>query len=99
MTRKFALILGALLVTPLAHGKECAAPPVKSSQQAICYATAYAEKNRLAHGKGVSRKVSKGPKAWTVRHETKKSDGAKGPAWEVEIDIASATPTRFTSYK
>jgi hypothetical protein len=99
MTPTHVFLLGALLAAPLAHGKECAAPPVRNSQQAICYATAYAEKNRLPHGKGVSRKVSKGPKAWTVRHDTTKSDGAKGPGWEVEIDTASATPTRFKSYK
>jgi len=99
MTPTHVFLLGAFLATPLAHGAECPAPPVKSSQQAICYATAYAEKNRLPHGKGVTRKVSKGKKVWTVSHETTKSGGGKGPGWAVEIDIESATPTRFTSYK
>ena len=94
-----AFLLGLLLALPTAHARECAPAPVKSSQQAMCYASNYAEKNRLPHGKGVSRKVSKGAKVWTVRHETTKADGSKGPGWEVEIDIASATPTRFTSYK
>ena len=91
----FALMLGA----PLAHAAECAAAPVKSSQQAICYANNYAEKNRLPHGRGVTRKVSKGPKVWGVRHETRKEDGSRGPGWEVEIDIASGTPVRFSSFK
>jgi hypothetical protein len=92
------LIFAALVALP-AHARECAAPPVKSSQQALCYATNYAEKNRLPHGKGVTRKVSKGAKVWSVRHETKKEDGSRGPGWEVEIDIGSGTPTRFTSFK
>jgi hypothetical protein len=92
------LLLAAFFALP-AHARECPAPPVKTSQQAICYATNYAEKNRLPHGKGVSRKVSKGPKVWTVRHNTTKEDGSRGTAWEVEIDIASGTPTRFTSFK
>ena len=91
----FVILLGA----PLAHAAECAAAPVKNSQQAICYANNYAEKNRLPHGRGVTRKVSKGPKVWSVRHETKKEDGSRGGGWEVEIDIASGTPTRFSSFK
>ena len=99
MTTTHLFLFSAFLVAPLAQAKECPAPPVRNSQQAICYATAYAEKNRLPHGKGVSRKVSKGQKVWTVRHETTKTDGGKGPGWEVEIDIASATPTRFSSHK
>ena len=92
-------ILAAILVAPLAQARECAAPPVASSQQAICYATNYAEKNRLPHGRGVKRKVSKGAKVWNVRHEVTKRDGSRGGGWEVEIDIASGTPTRFTSFK
>jgi hypothetical protein len=92
------LILAAAFAWP-AEARECAAPPVKNYQQAMCYATNYAEKNRLPHGKGVSRKVSKGAKVWSVRHDTKKDDGSRGPGWEVEIDIASGTATRFTSFK
>ena len=92
------LLLAAIVALPV-HARECPEPPVKNSQQAICYATNYAEKNRLAHGRGVARKVSKGPKVWTVRHETRKEDGSRGPGWEVEIDIASGTPTRFSSFK
>ena len=93
------LILAVLFSASPVHAAECAAPPVKNSQQAICYANHYAEKNRLPYRKGVTRKVSKGPKVWSVRHETKKEDGTRGPGWEVEIDVASGTPTRFTSFK
>ena len=93
------LVIAALLLAPLAHARECPAPPVKDSQQAICYATNYAEKNNLAHGRGVRRKVSKGPKVWTVRHDVTKPDGSRGGGWEVEIDIASGTPVHFTSFK
>ena len=93
-------LLAAFLAAPVAHAAECAVAPVKNSQQAICYATAYAEKNRLPHrGAGVTRKVSKGPKTWTVAYDTKKDDGSRGPSWLVEVDIASGTPTRFTSFK
>jgi len=92
-------MLAAFLAPPLAHARECAAPPVKDSQQAICYATNYAEKNQLAHGRGVKRKVSKGAKVWTVQHDVTKSDGSRGGGWAVEIDIATGTPTRFTSFK
>lgn len=96
MNLLFALLLGA----PHAHAAECPAPPVNNSQQAICYATAYAEKNRLPHrGAGVTRKVSKGPRTWTVAYATKKDDGSRGPSWQVEVDIASGTPTRFSSFK
>lgn len=94
--------LAVLLITfftASADARDCDPAPVRSSSQAICHATNYAEKNRLPHGKGVTRKVTKGAKVWTVRHDTTKADGSKGPGWEVEIDIASATPTRFTSYK
>jgi hypothetical protein len=98
MNPAWLLILSAVVALPV-QARECPAPPVKTSQDAICYATNYAEKNRLPHGKCVSRKVSKGPKVWIVRHDTRKDDGSRGPAWEVEIDIASGTPTRFSSFK
>ena len=96
---KAALIALAFISPVSAQVRDCPPAPVKSSQQALCYAANYAEKNRLPHGKGVTRKVSKGAKVWTVRHDTKKEDGSRGPGWEVEIDIASGTPTRFTSFK
>ena len=93
------LVFALLLLAAPAHSRECAPPPVKNSQQAICYATNYAEKNNLAHGHGVRRKVSKGPKVWTVHHDVTKADGSRGGGWEVEIDIASGTPIHFTSFK
>lgn len=94
-----ALIAAACVPPALGQVRECAPAPVKNSQQAICYANNYAEKNRLPYRQGVTRKVSKGPKVWIVQHETKKADGTRGPGWQVEIDIASGTPTRFTSFK
>ena len=92
-------LLFILLLAVPAHARECAAPPVKSSQQAICYATNYAEKNNLPHRKGVSRKVTKTGKAWTVHHSTRKDDGTPGPSWEVDIQVENAIATRFKSYK
>src|SRR3954469_13494744 len=91
------LLLLLLFASP-AHA-ECPAPPVKSSKQAVCYATAYAEKHNLPHRAGVSRKVTKAPKAWTVHHSTQKQDGSPGPSWEIDIDVQSATASRFKSYK
>ena len=93
------LIFALLVAAAPVQAAECAAAPVKTAQQAICYANNYAEKNRLPHGRGVTRSVSKSPKVWTVRHDTKKEDGSRGPGWQVEIDIASGTPTRFSSFK
>jgi hypothetical protein len=93
------LLFAALLLAPAAHARECPAPPVKDSQQALCYASNYAEKNHLPHGRGVKRKVSKGTKVWTVHHDVTKEDGSRGGGWEVQIDTASGTPTRFTSFK
>jgi hypothetical protein len=34
-----------------------------------------------------------------VQHDVTKSDGSRGGGWAVEIDIATGTPTRFTSFK
>ena len=99
MNAAYLALLAALLAAPLAHARECAAPPVNNSQQAMCYATSYAEKNKLPHQRGVTRKVSKGPKVWTVRHSVTKDDGSRAGGWEVEIDIASGTSTRFSSFK
>ncbi len=94
------LLLALLVAAPAAHAADCPEPPVKNSQQAVCYATAYAEKNKLPHkGAGVGRKVSKSAKAWTVAYTTKKEDGSRGPGWQVDIDIASGTPTRFSSFR
>jgi|SRR5436190_10998447 len=95
---KRLLIVGAGLLTPVAHAGECSAPPVRNSQQAVCYATAYAEKNRLEHGRSFNTKVTKGKKDWTVRFVDGRPD-ARGAAWEVDIDSASATATRFAANK
>ena len=57
---RFATALIELIVSPVAYGKECAAPPVLNSGQAVCLATAYAAKNRLAHGSGVKARAKKG---------------------------------------
>ena len=92
------LALSLLLITPLAHGRDCSAPPVHNSEQAVCYATAYADKNGIAHGSSFIRKASKGKTTWNVRFEDKRPD-VPGAGWEVEVDAASGTVTRFKSYK
>ena len=92
------LALGLLLIAPLAQARDCSAPPVRNSEQAICFATAYADKNGIAHGSSFSRKASKGKTTWNVRFEDKRPD-APGAGWEVEVDAASGTVTRFKSYK
>ena len=92
------LALGILLIVPLAHARDCSAPPVRNSEQAVCYAAAYADKNGIAHGSSFSRKVSKGKSAWNVRFEDKRPDNL-GAGWEVEVDSGSGTVTRFKSYK
>jgi len=92
------LALGTFLITPLAHARECSAPPVRNSEQAVCYATVYADKNGLSHGSSFRKKVTKGRSAWTVRFVDTRRD-ARGGGWEIDVDAASANVTRFTSYK
>src|SRR5712692_6057117 len=92
------LAMGAFFITPLAHARECSAPPVRNSEQAVCYATTYAEKNGLSHGPSLRKKVTKGRTAWTVRFVDTGRD-ARGGGWEVDVDAASGKATRFTSYK
>jgi hypothetical protein len=95
---RFATALIALIVSPVAYGKECAAPPVLNSGQAVCLATAYAAKNRLAHGSGVKARAKKGRAAWTVSFtDTRPNAPTKG--WQVDVDEASGTVTRFASYR
>ena len=94
---RFAAVL-LLLVSSAAFGKECAAPPVVSSTQAMCYATTYAAKNRLAHGHGVKARAKKARTAWTVSFtDTRPNAPSKG--WQVDVDEASGTVTRFASYR
>ena len=93
----FAIALIALAVAPFAYGKECAAPPVRTAGHAVCYATVYAEKNRLAHGP-LRKKATKGKERWTVSF-TDARPNALNSGWQVEVDAASGTVTRFQSYK
>jgi hypothetical protein len=90
--------LGAFLIMPCAHARECPAAPVRDSEQALCYAMKYAEKNGLQHGTSFKRQVSKGNTAWTIRLVDTRRD-ARGAGWEVELDPASGRVTRFTGYK
>ena len=92
------LAVGAFLTTPLAQARECSAPPVRNSEQALCYATAYAEKNKLAHGRPFTRQVTQGAKVWTARFADKRRN-TRGAGWEVDVDAASGTVTRFLGYK
>lgn len=88
----------AFFVPPLAHAKECSAPPVTSSAQALCYATGYAAKNRLSHGPSVKKRTTKKRNAWTVSFtETRPDAPSKG--WQIDVDEATGTVTRFASYK
>ena len=83
---------------PIAYGKDCSAPPVRNSEQAICYATAYGDKNGLPHGSSFKRAVAKGKTNWNVRFEDTRAD-SRGAGWEAEVDVATGTVTRFKSYK
>jgi hypothetical protein len=90
--------LSAFLIAPAAYARECSAPPVRNSEQAVCYAIAYADKNGLSHGKSYRKKVTKSRTAWTVRLVDTRRD-TRGAGWEVDVDPASGTVTRFTGYK
>ena len=96
MKRIFAL--STLLIMSPAYGRDCSAPPVRNSEQAICHATAYGDKNGLPHGSSFKRKVAKGKSTWNVRFEDARAE-SRGAGWEVEVDVATATVTRFKSYK
>jgi len=92
------LALTMLLVLPSAQARDCSAPPVRNSEQAICYATAYGNKNGLAYGSSFKRKVAKGKSTWNVRFEDTRAE-SRGAGWEAEVDVATGTVTRFKSYK
>ena len=92
------LVAALILAAPLAHARECAPPPVQSTAQAVCYATIYAEKNRLSHGSSVQKRAKQGKDAWTVSFVDKRPN-APNSGWQVNVDRASGTVTRFTSYK
>jgi hypothetical protein len=90
--------VAACFFTRPVFAADCAAPPVRSSEQATCYAVAYAERHRLSHGDSLTRSVAKGQKLWTVRFLNDRA-GARLRGWEVDIDAASGKVTRFTSYR
>lgn len=90
--------LSTLLIVSPANGRDCSAPPVRNSEQAICYATAYGDKNGLPHGSAFRRKAAKGKSAWNVRFEDTRAE-SRGAGWEAEVDLATGTVTRFKSYK
>ena len=92
------LAVATCLFTPAIFAAECAKPPVRDSEQATCYAVAYAERHRLAHGSAFNRSAAKGQKVWTVRFLNDRP-GARARGWEVDIDAASARVVRFTSYR
>lgn len=94
----FALSALLFVPLPLAYARDCSAPPVRNSEQAVCYATAYANKNGLAYGSSFRRKTAQGKTAWNVRFEDTRAE-SRGAGWEVEVDVASGTVTRFKSYK
>lgn len=78
---------------------ECAAPPVRSAQQAICYAVAYGNKNGIADAGSLSKRATKGAKVWTVRFLKKRSAEGHRGGWEVDVDAASGTVVRFSARK
>jgi hypothetical protein len=92
-----ALALGACFAT-LTFARECSKPPVWNSQQAVCYATTYAKGHELRHERPLMPKVTKKTKAWTVRFVDARRN-VRGGGWEVDVDVATGTVTRFKSFK
>ena len=92
-----ALAFGACFVT-FSDARQCSKPPVRNSEQAVCYATVYAEKHGLRHVRPLANKVTKGGKVWTVRFADTRPD-KRGGGWDVDVDVASGSVTRFRSYK
>ena len=92
-----ALALGACFAT-FTCASGCSKPPVWNSQQALCYATLYAKGHELRHERPLMPKVTKSTKAWTVHFVDARRD-VRGGGWEVDVDVATGTVTRFKSYK
>ena len=90
--------LSTLLIMSPVYARDCSAPPVRNSEQAICHATAYGDKNGLPHGSSFKRKAAKGKSTWNVRFEDARAE-SRGAGWEVEVDLGTGTVTRFKSYK
>lgn len=80
----FAIVL--LAAAPLALA-ECPAAPVQNASQAICYASAYAEKNNLPRGAEFRKRASKGQKAWRVSFVDSRPN-APSAGWQVDVDTA-----------
>ncbi len=95
--RVTALAVSACFATSIC-ARECPKPPVWNSQQAVCYATTYAKGHELRHQRPLMPKVTKSTKAWTVRFVDARRD-VRGGGWEVDVDVATGTVTRFKSYK
>jgi hypothetical protein len=91
------LALGAFAAT-LAHSRDCAKAPVRDSQQALCYASAYAEKNGLPHARPLTPYVAKGKSLWTVRFADRRPNN-RGAGWEVDVEPSTGMVKRFLSYK
>jgi hypothetical protein len=95
---KIAVLAFSACAATLAYSRDCAKAPVRDSQQALCYATAYAEKNGLPHARPLTPYVSKGKSLWTVRFADRRVNN-RGAGWEVDVDPATGMVKRFLSYK
>jgi len=95
--RLAALAFGACVATS-SSARECPKAPVWNSQQAVCYASIYAKGHELRHERPLIPKVTRTTKAWTVRFVDARRD-VHGGGWEVDVDVATGTVTRFRSYK
>src|SRR5437764_14964971 len=95
---KGILAIAACFFTPAIFAADCGKPPVRDSEQASCYAGAYAERHRLSHGGALKRSVPKGQKLWTVRFLNDQA-GARLRGWAADIDAGTGKVTRLTSYR
>jgi hypothetical protein len=95
---RLTMALALSMASSLACAQECAAPPVESSAQAVCYATAYARKNDLPLARSLQRRAARGKSAWTVSF-TDSREKAPSAGWQVNVDTATGTITRFKSFK
>ena len=97
-TLKIATVALGICCPTLSYARECPRPPVWNSQQAVCYATSYAKGHELRHERPLLPKVTKNAKVWTVRFFDARRD-VRGGGWEVDVDVATGTVTRFKSFK
>src|SRR2546423_15506886 len=94
---KGILASAACLFTPAIFAADCGKPPVRDSEQASCYAVAYAERHRLSHGGALKRSVAKGQKVWTERFLNDQA-GARLRGREGDIGAGTGKRTRVTGY-